>query len=104
MVGAVGLNGLATGAYIGAGMGPGPREGLTVGLIARGHAIRVVRAAIELSGLSRLGCSGAPSVSARWCTRPDLAAAGYPPTDQPSSAKPVSRSAIRSRSCSSPTA
>lgn len=51
MVGAVILNGIATGAYIGAGMGAGPRDGLTVGIAARGHSIRLVRSLIELSVL-----------------------------------------------------
>jgi uncharacterized membrane protein YczE len=45
------LNGIATGAYIGAGLGPGPRDGLMTGLAARGHSIRVVRTLIELSVL-----------------------------------------------------
>jgi uncharacterized membrane protein YczE len=46
------LNGVATGAYIGARFGPGPRDGLMTGLAARGHAIRVVRTGIELSVLA----------------------------------------------------
>ena len=45
------LNGVATGAYIGAGLGPGPRDGLMTGLAARGHSIRVVRTTIELAVL-----------------------------------------------------
>ena len=45
------LNAVATGLYIGAGMGPGPRDGLMTGLAARGHSIRVVRTVIELSVL-----------------------------------------------------
>jgi uncharacterized membrane protein YczE len=45
-------NGLATGLYIGAGLGPGPRDGLTTGIAARGHSIRVVRTAIELGVLA----------------------------------------------------
>jgi uncharacterized membrane protein YczE len=45
------LNGVATGAYIGAGFGPGPRDGLMTGLAARGHSIRVVRTSIELGVL-----------------------------------------------------
>jgi uncharacterized membrane protein YczE len=45
------LNGVATGAYIGAGLGPGPRDGLMTGMAARGHSIRVVRTAIELAVL-----------------------------------------------------
>ena len=45
------LNGIATGAYIGAGLGPGPRDGLMVGLARGGRSIRVVRTAIEASVL-----------------------------------------------------
>jgi uncharacterized membrane protein YczE len=44
--------GVATGCYIGAGLGPGPRDGLMTGLAARGHSIRVVRTGIELSVLA----------------------------------------------------
>lgn len=51
LVAGVVLNGIATGMYIGAGMGPGPRDGLTTGIAARGHSIRVVRTAIEVSVL-----------------------------------------------------
>jgi uncharacterized membrane protein YczE len=51
MAGGVALNGIATGAYIGAGLGPGPRDGLMTGLAARGHSIRVVRTSIELTVL-----------------------------------------------------
>ncbi len=49
MLGGVFLNGVATGAYIGAGLGPGPRDGLMMGWAARGHQIRVVRTCIELT-------------------------------------------------------
>jgi uncharacterized membrane protein YczE len=42
------LNGVATGAYIGAGLGPGPRDGLMTGLARRGHSIRVVRTSLEV--------------------------------------------------------
>jgi uncharacterized membrane protein YczE len=45
------LNGIATGAYIGAGLGPGPRDGLMVGLARGGRSVRVVRTAIEASVL-----------------------------------------------------
>jgi uncharacterized membrane protein YczE len=45
------LNGVATGMYIGAGLGPGPRDGLMTGLAARGHSIRVVRTGIEVTVL-----------------------------------------------------
>jgi len=46
------LNGVATGAYIGAGLGPGPRDGLMTGLAARGHSIRVIRTGLELTVLA----------------------------------------------------
>ncbi len=52
MLVAVILNGIATGAYIGAGLGPGPRDGLMTGLAARGHSIRIVRTSIELTVLA----------------------------------------------------
>jgi uncharacterized membrane protein YczE len=45
------LCGVATGAYIGAALGPGPRDGLMVGLANRGHSIRLVRTLIELTVL-----------------------------------------------------
>lgn len=46
------LNGIATGLYIGAGMGPGPRDGLMTGWAARsGRSIRLVRTLIELTVL-----------------------------------------------------
>jgi uncharacterized membrane protein YczE len=48
----VGLNGLAGGAYIGAGLGPGPRDGLMTGLVRRsGRSIRLVRTSIEVTVL-----------------------------------------------------
>jgi uncharacterized membrane protein YczE len=49
---AIALNGVATGAYIGAGLGQGPRDGLMTGLAARGHSIGAVRTAIELTVLA----------------------------------------------------
>jgi len=52
LVAGVFLNGVATGAYIGAGLGPGPRDGLMTGLAARGHSIRVVRTGIEATVLA----------------------------------------------------
>ncbi|HET7566935.1 MAG TPA: hypothetical protein VFJ91_03025 [Gaiellaceae bacterium] len=48
----VALNGVATGLYIGAGLGPGPRDGLMTGLAARGHSIRVVRTGLEVTVLA----------------------------------------------------
>ena len=52
LAGGVLLNGIATGAYIGAGLGPGPRDGLMTGLAARGHPIWIVRTSIEISVLA----------------------------------------------------
>lgn len=47
------LNGLATGAYIGAGLGPGPRDGLMTGWVRRtGGSVRLVRTVIEVTVLS----------------------------------------------------
>ena len=47
------LNGIAGGLYIGAGLGPGPRDGLMTGLVRRtGWSIRLVRTGIELSVLA----------------------------------------------------
>ncbi len=44
------LNGLATGLYVGARIGPGPRDGLMTGLVARtGWSIRLVRTGIEVT-------------------------------------------------------
>ncbi len=51
MVSAVALNGVATGMYIGAGLGPGPRDGLMTGFAARGHSLRLVRTGIEATVL-----------------------------------------------------
>lgn len=45
----IALNGLATALYVGARLGPGPRDGLMTGLVARtGRPVRVVRSAIEV--------------------------------------------------------
>lgn len=47
--GGIFLNGVATGAYIGAGLGPGPRDGLMTGLVKRtGGSVRVIRTGIEV--------------------------------------------------------
>lgn len=48
----IGLNGLATACYIGAGFGPGPRDGLMTGIAARRYSLRAVRTLIELSVLA----------------------------------------------------
>lgn len=48
LVGAILINGAATGAYIGAGLGPGPRDGLTTGGVrVTGWEVRWVRMTIE---------------------------------------------------------
>ena len=52
MIGGVLLCGLATGMYIGADLGPGPRDGLMTGLARRtGRSIRLVRTGLELTVL-----------------------------------------------------
>jgi uncharacterized membrane protein YczE len=53
MVGGVVLNGLATAAYIGVRLGPGPRDGLMTGFVARTRvSIRLVRTGIEVTVLA----------------------------------------------------
>ena len=48
MVAGIVLNAVATALYIGAGLGPGPRDGLMTGLAKRGYSVRVVRTSIEV--------------------------------------------------------
>lgn len=43
--------GLGSALYIGAGLGPGPRDGLMMGLAARGHSIRLARTGVEATVL-----------------------------------------------------
>jgi uncharacterized membrane protein YczE len=46
------LNGIAGGAYIGANLGPGPRDGLMTGLVARtGRSVGLIRTGLELAVL-----------------------------------------------------
>ncbi len=53
LISGVVLNGVATAAYIGARLGPGPRDGLMTGLVARtGRSVRLIRTLIELSVLA----------------------------------------------------
>ena len=47
VVGAVGVIAIGSGLYIGAGLGTGPRDGIMVGLAARGYSVRVVRTVQE---------------------------------------------------------
>ena len=50
LIGGIVLNGVASGAYIGAGLGPGPRDGLMTGIVARtGWPVKWVRTSIELA-------------------------------------------------------
>lgn len=50
MVGSVVLNAISTVLYVGAGLGPGPRDGLMTGLVARtGWSVRLVRTSIEIT-------------------------------------------------------
>ena len=50
VVGGVVLNAAATAAYIGVRLGPGPRDGLMTGLVARtGWSVRLVRTGIEVA-------------------------------------------------------
>ncbi len=46
------LFGPGSGLYIGAGLGPGPRDGLMTGLARGGRSVRVVRTVIELTVLA----------------------------------------------------
>lgn len=53
LVAGVVLNGLAAAVYIGARLGPGPRDGLTTGFCARtGTSLRLVRTVVELGVLA----------------------------------------------------
>jgi uncharacterized membrane protein YczE len=45
------LFGPGSGLYLGAGLGPGPRDGLMTGLARRGWSLRIVRTGIELTVL-----------------------------------------------------
>src|SRR4029077_2212687 len=74
MVSGVVLNGVATGLYIGAGLGPGPRDGLMTGFAARGHSLRVARTCIEatvlLIGWLLGGAVGVATVVSAACIGP----------------------------------
>lgn len=51
MVGGVVVVGIGSAAYIGAGLGPGPRDGLMTGIARRGISIRTARTGIEITVL-----------------------------------------------------
>ena len=52
LLGGVVVIGLASGLYIGANFGPGPRDGLMTGIAKRGHSIRLTRTLIEIGVLA----------------------------------------------------
>jgi uncharacterized membrane protein YczE len=52
LLGGVLLIGIASGLYIGANLGPGPRDGLMTGIARRGPSIRLTRAVIEITVLT----------------------------------------------------
>lgn len=52
LIGGVVLIAVGSGFYIGAGLGPGPRDGLMTGLAERGWSIRLARTLVELSALA----------------------------------------------------
>ncbi|MFJ1708317.1 YitT family protein [Kitasatospora sp. NPDC088346] len=95
LAGGIVLNGLATGLYIGARLGPGPRDGLMTGLHRRtGRSLRLIRTGIELVvllvGILLGGTFGIGTVAyalaigplaqffLRWCTVPAADAATVP--------------------------
>jgi Predicted membrane protein len=51
LLGAIAAFGIGGGLYIGAGLGPGPRDGIMTAITARGHRLWVVRTVLELSVL-----------------------------------------------------
>lgn len=52
LIGGVALNGFATALYIGSHLGPGPRDGITTGLVQiTGRSLRLVRTGVEASVL-----------------------------------------------------
>jgi uncharacterized membrane protein YczE len=61
------LNGIATALYVGARMGPGPRDGLMTGLVRRtGRSVRLVRSSMEivvvLAGIALGGTFGVGTI------------------------------------------
>ncbi|MEV6517913.1 hypothetical protein AB0M37_19250 [Micromonospora chalcea] len=54
LVAGIVANGAATGLYLGAGLGPGPRDGLMTGFVARHprFSVRLVRTSIEITVLA----------------------------------------------------
>lgn len=52
MVGGVVTVAIGSGFYIGAGLGPGPRDGIMIGLARKGLSIRMARTVVEATALS----------------------------------------------------
>ena len=52
LLGGTVLIGLGAGLYIGAGLGPGPRDGLMTAFARRGHPLWLVRTVLEFSSLA----------------------------------------------------
>lgn len=52
LLGGILLIAIASGLYIGANLGPGPRDGLMTGIARRGPSIRLTRAVIEITVLA----------------------------------------------------
>lgn len=52
LVAGVVIVGIASGLYIGANLGPGPRDGLMTGIAKRGPSIRLTRAVLEIGVLT----------------------------------------------------
>ena len=59
VVGAVVVMAVGSGLYIGAGLGTGPRDGIMLGIAARGYSVRVVRTILEAAVMAAgLGLGG----------------------------------------------
>jgi uncharacterized membrane protein YczE len=52
LLGGIVITALGVGLYIGAGLGPGPRDGLMTGLAAKGYPLWQVRTGLELTALA----------------------------------------------------
>jgi uncharacterized membrane protein YczE len=98
LVAGVLLNGVATGLYIGARFGPGPRDGLMTGIAARGHSLRAVRTTLEivvlLTGVALGGTLGVGTLVYALAIGP-LAQVFVPAFTVPEAAQPVGAAAVR---------
>ena len=104
-LGGIVLNGVATAAYLGVRLGPGPRDGLMTGLVARtGWSVRLVRTLIEVVVVAvgwalggtlgwatvayALGVGPVVQLTARWFAPRGLVAAPSARTDAADAARP----------------